>query len=144
MTFDLSQFELSDTSTLTVQNAKGDDDLIGADGVNPVTIDLYGPGSKQAVKALHRAGMQAAATLKAVVNGKIPKDAPETAEREQTEKLVAFTKAIGNFPVAPADLYGNPKLGYITKQVVAFIGNESNFLPQSSTDSASTSDSSPG
>ena len=39
MTFDVSQYELQDTQVFTVKNARGDDDLIGADG-KPVCEQL--------------------------------------------------------------------------------------------------------
>ena len=137
MTFDVSQYELDDTATLTVQNAKGDDDLIGADGTNPVTIVLYGGGSRQMVKALHKAGQQAQIRLQGLVRGKIDKRAPELADQEMVEKLATCTKEIVNFPIPASDLYANPKLGYITKQVVKFLDDDANFAKTSATSSVS-------
>jgi len=133
MTFDISQYELEETATLTVQNAKGDDDLIGADGINPVTITLYGGGSRQMVKAQHKAGMQAQLRLQAMMRGKVDKRAGETADAEMVEKLTACTESITNFPIDPAALYANTKLGYITKQVVKFLDDDANFMRGSST-----------
>lgn len=127
MEFDLSQFELDETATLTVQNAKGDDDLIGADGTNPITITLYGGGSRQMVKAQHKAGQQAQLRLQQMMRGKVDKRAGETADAEMVEKLTACTQAITNFPVPAADLYANTKLGYITKQVIKFLDDDANF-----------------
>ena len=127
MEFDISQFELDETATLTVQNARGDGDLIGADGVNPVTIELYGSGSKQAVSAAHKAGQAAQLRLQGMMRGKVDKRAAETADQELVDKLVAVTKAINNFPVSAADLYANPRLGYITKQVAKFQDDDANF-----------------
>jgi len=143
MEFDVSKYELDETAIHTVQNAKGDDDLIGADGVNPVTIELYGSGSRQAVKALHKAGQQAQLRLQALFRGKVDKRAAEAADSEMVEKLVACTKAINNFPVPAADLYANPKLGYITKGVIKFLEDDANFAKGSSVNSPSTSASSP-
>lgn len=133
MTFDLSKFELDETAVLTVQNAKGDDDLIGADGKTPVTITLYGGGSRQMVKAQHKAGQQAQLRLQAMMRGKVDKRAGETADAEMVEKLTACTKEIINFPIEPAALYANPKLGYITKQVVKFLDGDENFVRASTT-----------
>jgi hypothetical protein len=127
MAFDLSKFELEETAVLTVQNAKGDDDLIGADGKNPVTITLYGSGSRQMVKAQHKAGQQAQLRMQGLMRGKIDKKSGETADAELAEKLTACTKEIGNFPIPAADLYANPKLGYITRQVVKFLDDDANF-----------------
>lgn len=144
MTFDVSKYELEDTAILTVQNAKGDDDLIGADGTNPVTIELYGSGSRQQVKALHKAGQQAQLRLAALVRGKVDKRAAEAADKEMAAKLAACTRAINNFPVEPEALYLNPKLGYITKQVIRFLDDDANFARPSSANSASSSGSLPG
>lgn len=140
MLFDLSQYELEETATLTVQNAKGDDDLIGADGITPVTIVLYGGGSRQAVKALHKAGQQAQLRLQALFRGKVDKRAAEAADEEMAEKLATCTKEIINFPVDPLALYSNPKLGYITKQVQKFLDDDANFAKASTASSVSTSD----
>lgn len=144
MDFDVSQYELEDTATLTVQNANGDDDLIGADGINPVRIVAYGGGSRQALKALHKAGLQAQLRMQALLRGKVDKKAAETADAEMAEKLASYTKEIINFPVEPLALYSNPKLGYITKQFAKFIDDDSNFAKPSSATSPSTSDSSLG
>lgn len=129
--FDVSQFELEETAVLTVQNAKGDDDLL-VNGA-PVTIELYGSGSRQAVKALHRAGQAAQLRLQQLVRGKIDKRAAETADAEMVEKLVACTKSINNFPIegGAEALYSNQKLGYITRQVVRFLDDDANFAKAS-------------
>lgn len=131
--FDISKYELEETAVLTVQNAKGDDDLIGADGKNPVTITLYGGGSRQMVKAQHKAGQAAQLRLQQLVRGKVDKKASETAEQEMVDKLVICTKEIDNFPVAAADLYANQKLGYITRQVIKFLDDDANFAKPSAT-----------
>lgn len=144
MDFDVSQYELADTATLTVQNARGDDDLIGADKTNPVRIALYGSGSRQMVKALHKAGQQAQLRMQALFRGKVDKRAPEVADQELVEKLVACTASIENFPIPAADLYANHKLGYITRQVIKFLEDDANFSPASTNSSASTSDRTPG
>lgn len=138
--FTLADYELEDTATLVVQNAKKTGDLIGMDGRSPVTIDLYGSGSRQAVKALHRAGLVAQRRLHDVVRGKLDPKAAEKADEEMVEKLAACTAAIHNFPVTDAiELYRNPKLGYITKQVTAFLDEDANFAKASHDNSASMS-----
>lgn len=138
MAFDISKYELEETSILTVQNAKGDDDLIGEDGINPVTIELYGGGSRQMVKAQHKAGNAAQLRIQALVRGKVDKKAAENADAEMVEKLVTCTKAINNFPIAAEDLYSNIKLGYITRQVQKFLDDDANFAkaPTNSSPSA--------
>lgn len=139
MEFNISQLELEDTATLTVQNARGDDDLIGADGVNPVQIVAYGAGSKEAVRALHKAGQQAQLRMQALLRGKVDKQAAEAADKEQVEKLAALTKEIINLPITPADLYANPRLGYITRQFAKFVEDDANFAKVSPNPSGGTS-----
>ena len=138
MTFDISKYELEETATLTVQNAKGDDDLIGADGVNPVTIDLYGDGSDQMTKAKRKAGQAAAMRFQRTIRGKVDKREADAAEEELNEKLIACTKSINNFPLSAQALYSNPKLGYIKDQVIGFLNDSANFSKTSTQNSAST------
>ncbi len=128
MPFDIANLELEDTAILTVQNAAGTDDLIGADGKNPITIELYGSGSAQMIKAQHKAGQAAQQRVQAMIRGKVDPKAAEKADTEQTEKLVACTKAIHNLgDLTATALYSNPKLGYITRQVVKFLDDDANF-----------------
>lgn len=126
MTFDVSAFELEDTGTLTLKNARGDDDLI-VDG-QPVTVEIYSPGSPQGVKALHKSGRSAQLRVFRSMRGEFdPRDA-ENADREAVEKLVAFTKGFSaNWPVSAAATYGNPRLVYINRQVEEFIAKLGNF-----------------
>ena len=126
MTFDVSQYELEDTGTLTLKNARGDDDLL-ADG-SPVTVEIYSPGSPQGVKALHKSGRAAQLRIFRSMRGEFdPRDA-ENADREQVDKLVGFTKAFSaNWPVSPAATFGNPRLVYINRQIDEYIGKLGNF-----------------
>lgn len=137
--FDISDYELEDVAVLVVQNAKGTGDLIGADRINPVTIEAYSSGSKQHVRALHRAGQQAQARVALMVRGKTDPKAAEKADQEQVDKLVECTRRINNFPISPVDLYSNPKLGYITKQFARFLEDDSNFAKALPDSLASTS-----
>jgi hypothetical protein len=132
-TFSLDQFEASDTAVLTVRNAADDDDLIGADGANPVTIEMYGPGSEQYAKAQAKIEAAAQSRMFAAARGKVSKDSPAETRKINAEKFAACTKTISNFPVDPMALYSNPKLGYITNQAAKFIETWGNFKPASTT-----------
>jgi hypothetical protein len=127
MTFDVSQFELADTATLKVRNARGDDYLM-VDG-QIVTIEVFSPGSPEGVRALHRAGQLAAMRLNSVVRGEVSKEAAEEADAEEIEKLTLFTKSLNNFPIegGARALYSNPRLRYIRTQVEGFLGKPGNF-----------------
>jgi hypothetical protein len=124
--FDVSQFEIEDTAVLTLKNLKGDDDLLA--GGKPVTVEVYSPGSKPGVRALHKSGRASQMRLMRTMRGEIDNKDAARAEEERVEKLVGFTKSISqNFPIPPADLYANPKLNWITKQVEDFIQRDANF-----------------
>ena len=131
--FDVTQFELNDTAVLTVQNAKGDDDLL----VNgqPVRITLYGAGSEQFAKAEHKALNAATLRMQAAFRGKATKNAAEIGEAEIAEKLAACTANIENFPIegGALALYSNRRLSYIRKQVIKFLDDDANFTKGSAT-----------
>lgn len=144
--FDAKPYELEDSAVLIVQDASGTEDMIGADGKNPVTIQVFGPGSKQGVRAQHVGGRHAALRMAAMVRGKVSKSAAQEAEDERIEKLAMITGEVTNFPYdgGPAAMYANPKLCYVAKQVEDFFGDNANFAKPSSANSPSTSDSAPG
>ena len=126
--FDISQFELNDTAALTVQTPSGEDMIV--DG-KPVIINLYGSGSPQFVKAKHKADNASTLRVQSMFRGKTVNNAAALSEQELVEKLEACTATIENFPIGAADIYANPKLGYITKQVVKFLDDDANFMKKS-------------
>lgn len=131
--FDVSAFELEDTAVLDVQNLNRTGDLLY--NGKPVRITVYGPGSKQGVKAMHKLGLQAQLRLKATFAGKLDKNAAQQADEELSAKLVAITASIENFPIVggAAALYANPKLIDIANQVNEFFGILANFAKGSPT-----------
>lgn len=137
MDFDVSKYELQDTATLTVKNARGDDDLVGADGTNKVTIEVYSPGSPEGVKALRKAGFHSQARTWRMMREQLDPNDAVNAEREHAQKLADFTKTVTNFPLDPLALYSNPRLVYIAKQVEEFIAKYGNFSKGSSASSPS-------
>ncbi len=128
--FDLSQYEAADTAVLDVLNQK-EEPLLGAGG-QPVTIEMYGPGSAQYAKAQAKIDSASQTRAFAAIRGKVTKDAAEENRKLQAEKLAACTKQINNFPVDPPALYGNAKLGYITNQAAKFLEDWGNFPAASS------------
>lgn len=125
--FDLSQFEILDTASLTVLNPKGDELTVGG---KPVVISVYSPGSKQFMNAKYKLDNATQARSIAIIRGKTPKNAAEEARLQQAEFLAAVTASIDNFPIdgGALALYTNPKLSYITDQVEKFIGDTENFM----------------
>jgi hypothetical protein len=142
--FDATPWELLDSATLHVLGSNGIDALV----INgkEVTIEVFGPGSQEAVKMQHASGRKIALRQMAILRGKLSPNAAAEADAERAEKLAAITKAVNNFPYAggPRAMYANPKLCYIADQVEAFYNDKSNFSPPSSTNSQSTSDNLPG
>ena len=130
--FDVSAYELADTATFNLKNAARTDELVGADGVNPITVEIYSPGSPQGVRALHKSSRSAQMRLYRSLCGEVDAKDAEAAERENVEKLASFTKSITNWPVSPADTYANPRLLHFRQQVEEEIGKLGNFSKGSS------------
>lgn len=130
--FDVSAFELRDTAVLEVQNVQRTGDLMY--NGKPVRITVYSPGSKEGVRALHKAALASQLTVRATFTGKIDKDGPKQADENRAAKLVSITAGIENFPIkgGAAAIYSNPKLVDISDQVEEFFGNKSNFSKASS------------
>ncbi|HJW51461.1 MAG TPA: hypothetical protein VJ501_05570, partial [Burkholderiaceae bacterium] len=78
--FDLSKFELDDTAVMTVTTPSGEE-MIGEDGVNPITIEAWGPGTKQAIKAQHKAGQAAQRRIQDAWRQKVDPKAAEKADQ---------------------------------------------------------------
>jgi len=130
--FDVRFFEAQDTATLDVLTVHGTP-LLG-DGGLPVRIELYGPGSEAyaAATAAVTSAVQARTFAALRAKGdKDTRDAEHAVDEATRAKLVACTKAIHNFPVAPDALYANRRLAWITSQVSRFVEDWGNFLPGS-------------
>lgn len=136
--FDLSLFEAAETGTLEVLDMRGDPLLYNG---QPVTIELYGPGSSVYAKAQAKTEQASQARVFAAMRGgKAAKDSADETRRANIEKLVACTKAINNFPIAGGaqTLYENRKLGYITNQVSGFLEDWGRFLSPAAKSSPSS------
>ncbi len=127
----VTALEMQDTATLIVQDIYDQTDLM-FDG-EPLMIELYSSGSDEGVKAAHRVAQNSQVRSMGYVRGKIDKKYGETMDREEVDKLCGHTKRIihKSFPLSPRQLYSNPKLGYITKQVQKFIVEDENFAKPS-------------
>ena len=123
--FNVTDFEARDTAWLEVQNKKEDGPLL-FNGL-PVRIEVRSPGTKEAMQAQHKIDTAMTAKTFAGMRGKAAKDTVDDNIAQRAGKLVAVTGQIENFPVSAHELYSNPKLGYITEQVVKFHGDWANF-----------------
>jgi hypothetical protein len=122
------QWELDDTSTFTLRNARGDDDLLGTDG-KPVTANIYGPGSVQGRKAKFKFNRSRDLRSFRAMRGDYPPNDMENAERERSEKLTAITESLSsNSPYTAAQLFTNPKLCYLHDQFDEQFSKDGNFM----------------
>lgn len=128
--FDLSMYEASEFATLNVMDQK--EEQLTYNG-KPVTIDLYGPGSEQYIKAQSKNEKENQARTFAALRGKPLKEGDDEGRKQQARKLVSCTKSINNFPIpgGAEELYSNPRLGYIRDQVAKFIEDWENFPSRS-------------
>ncbi|MGP1675932.1 MAG: hypothetical protein ACTS6J_02085 [Burkholderiales bacterium] len=138
----MSKLEALETSVCEL-NEMDDEPLLGADG-KPVTVTLYGPGSKKYLEASRR---NTNVTLKKMSRkGKFESTAEEN-ERNQLELMIACTKETSdNFAGCFHDItdgltgedairavYSKPELRYILERVSDHQKNWANFKPKSMT-----------
>lgn len=129
----LAQFEAAETAWLDVMDITGDEPLMFFE--KPVRIEMYGPGSDVYAKAQakidrHR---QDSAMNAALRGGKAKKGEDETSTMKKlvTEKMIACTKTIENFPATAEELHTNRRIGWVSSQCTVFMEGWANFLPKS-------------
>lgn len=127
--FALSRYELLETATLTFKDVDGQSEMIGEDGENPVTIELFGSASKKHRQAAHKLNTATQQNYIATLNGGGKIDA-EKQEEMDNEFLVTCSGKVSNFPLSPAEIYANPKLDYMKEQVASFLKNKKNYKPK--------------
>ena len=128
---DLLDLEVEETSTLELLDS-ADQPLTG-DDEKPITVLLYGPGSKQYQRAKTS---QSNRYLRRMARKGSNADA--TSEERVTDDANLLTACTASFsdnfkyggePASDhiADIYRNPKLGFLGEQVAKHIGEWSNF-----------------
>lgn len=123
--FNLADFEAADTGFLEVQNKKGDGPLLV--GGQKVRIEVFGPGSRESLSSKHKQEQASQAAAYAVARGKPNPETLDDRIKKNSVALAAITRSIENLPMSAADLYSNPRLGYITEQVIRFKDDWANF-----------------
>ncbi len=129
MPFEMTSLAANDTFSLELLNAN-DEPLLDTDG-NPLSVTIYGPGSKVYAKA------QAARTQRLMdrmaKRGKVKLSAEEQ-QRENAEFLAACTVSFNGWTYqGKADreaieaAYNDPAIGFISEQVNKAIGDWANF-----------------
>ncbi len=138
---DITSQRVTDTAAIHLKGADGE--LLYSDGDlnKPCRIIIYGPGSHQF------AAIEARQTSRAVKrmqdnDGKVSAVPPEERRMERAQDLAAVTLAFENFTYPPAGdaagaelfqaFYADPKLGYMTQQVLKEVQDWGKFKPASS------------
>jgi hypothetical protein len=144
---DIRKYSVDETGVLALRDS-GDEPMLGEDGI-PMTITLYGPGSKQYARS--QAAQQNRMIDKLKRKGKTEQSAEEKV-REQAEFLAGCTKEFSSNIEMDAlqgealfkAVYSEPDIGFIAEQVGKHLGDWANFKKPSTTTSASTSAKAPG
>ena len=131
--FDISKFAVSPTSTINLEDAEGDQ-LVNEKG-EPISITVYGPGSKHYQKAQ---GVRNRAILEYVRKGSKKTMRDDDQQEMDAEFLSACTASFNGF--AYKDLTGaemfkavylDTSIGFIAEQVNKTIGDWANFTKRS-------------
>lgn len=123
--FNVADFEARDTAVLDFDNIKGDGPLL-LNG-SPVQAVIRSPGTKEAMAAQHKIDTSTNAKMYAGMRGKVVAETVDGNIAQRAAKLSAVTLEFINFPMAPKDVFENPKLGWMTEQVAKFHGEWANF-----------------
>lgn len=133
---DIKKFAVDETGVLVLRDS-ADEPMVG-DDQQPMTITVYGPGSRQHAKA--QAAQQNRMIDKLKRKGKADESAEEKA-REQADFLCACTKEFS--PNIECDslkgealfraVYSDRSIGFIAEQVGRFLQDWSSFKKPSTT-----------
>jgi hypothetical protein len=127
--FDISKLAVNETTTIHLRGA--DDELLFAEGdaIKPISITLYGPGTKAFSKA--QAARNRATLERFQRKGKNKAD---TTLEENAEFLACVTVSFNNFQYRELEGYDqfkacylDTKIGFIAEQVMKELGDWSNF-----------------
>lgn len=131
---DIRKHAVKETATIHIRTA---DNELMFDGDKPVTITVYGPGSKQYSKA--QADRQAR-LLARLQDKKKAKASPDDLEAEQAQFLADCTHSMQCIEIdgkAGPDLhlavYADRSIGFVADQVNAYLGEWGNFTGASTT-----------
>lgn len=138
---DITTKAVANTAPIHLKDAEGNY-MYSGDGEDrkPVQIIVYGPGSPQYAEVEARQTNRAVKRMQEN-DGKLSVAAPEQRHAEQAEDLADVTHSFVNFGYPPAGdasgrelfraLYADRSLGFITKQVLAQVGEWGKFTVSS-------------
>lgn len=133
--FDISSIEVAETTDVHLRDPEGE--LIYTPDGKPVTVTIYGPGSKPFAKA--QAAQQNKALERLKKKGKFEQSADERAA-EKAEFLASCTKSFNNFTYKGMEgreqfvaFYADQTRGFLVDQIDKEMGDWANFTGKSST-----------
>lgn len=138
--FNIASIAIAATGVLHLKNAAGELLYADAEKKMPIRIHLHSPGSEAFAAVENR---QSARAVKRIQDndGKVTVAPHEQRLADTAEDLAALTIKFENFRYEPAGdsfgpdlfraVYGDPKLGFITKQVTKHLGDWSHFTGSS-------------
>lgn len=130
----LKKYSLVEKATLHLLDASGSFMYVDEAEKKPVTIDLYGIGSKQYQEAERRRQDAFATKLRRYKTKTIP---AEELEEIRIDFLVACVAGSQNFDLDDLQgeelyrtVFSDRTLVFITDQVERFVGDQANFIPK--------------
>lgn len=133
---DIRKFAVEETGVIHLRD--GADELMYADEAKkkPITITVYGPGSKQFAAAQARQSNRAMELIRKKRN--VNRSADDV-KADDAEFLASCTKEFGNISYDKLEgealfkaVYSDPTLGFITDQVNKYLGDWANFTKSAS------------
>ncbi|WP_430233961.1 hypothetical protein [Nitrosomonas communis] len=120
---DFSQFFLAVSGTVAINMPNGKPLMYEG---NQVTVDVYGPGSIQHIKATEFIQNEATKRILIAAGNTDVKEDPDA----DVKYLLAITRSINNFPYegGAKAIYSEPRLNYIANQVRAYVSRAGNFF----------------
>ena len=132
MTFDLRTLSIGETANMPVRDATGEPQF-DADN-QPITITLYGPGTKKFQRAKHALEERQNARTVARMQNKGEKQSADDKNQERAEFLASVTVSINGASVgdkvgheAFKALYADITLGHIADDADKFLADRGNF-----------------
>ncbi|SFI31482.1 hypothetical protein [Nitrosomonas sp. Nm34] len=120
---DFSMFFLAVSGTVAINMPNGKPMMYEG---KQVTVDVYGPGSLQHIKATEFIQNEATKRILIAAGNTDVKEDPDA----DVKYLLAITRSINNFPYegGAKAIYSEPRLNYIAHQVRAYVGRAGNFF----------------
>ena len=132
--FDIKSLAIAVTAAMTVRTAAGETQLDAAG--NPLTITLFGPGSKRFQKAKHAAEERNNTRVLSRMQGKADSNKLSADEKlaENAEFLAACTVSFNGFGCGDLTghelfkaVYADIEIGHIAEDANKFLGERANF-----------------